>query len=373
MNKNDIRNHLKNIMGYTTNRKIVVIESDDWGSIRTRSKADYDFMVKSGVDLNNNSYTMYDALESNTDLERLFDVLTSFKDKNGMHPVFTPMYIMANPDFHKIEKNHFNSYYFENFLQTCNTYPNHKNVEKLIKEGIENNIFIPALHGREHLNAPRWLRLLKGGNQGVLLQFQRQSIGGNSYKGKAIPMYLAAFDPEFPEDMKEIRQSLVDSVTIFGKTFGYKPEHFIEPDNFGTKEFESDLNDMGIKFLLRAKAIRYSNFHNTQTRPHYNWVGKKNKYGQVYLTRNCTFEPHRPLNLTNVVQSCLNEIDIAFKWKKPALIISHRASYIGSIDEKNQINGLSKLKELLGAILKKWPDVEFMTSMELGHLILSKN
>jgi hypothetical protein len=365
------RDHLKNAVGYTTNRKIVVIESDDWGSIRTRSKKDYDIMLSKGLELDNNSYTMYDALESNTDLKRLYEVLTSVKDSNGKYAVFTPMYIMANPKFEKIKESNFENYYYENFIETCNSYPDHDKVEELIKDGIQNRLFVPALHGREHLNVPRWLRILKSGNEGALLSFQHQSIGANIFKGVNIPMYLAAFDPEFPEDNFEIEKSLIDAAKIFLETFGYQAEHFIESNAYGLKDLESVLSKIGIKYLLRSKITRYSNYNNNVTKPYFHWVGKRNRFGQIYLTRNCTFEPHRPLDSLNVVTSCLNEIEIAFKWKKPAVIISHRASYVGSIDEKNQINGLTKLEQLLKSIIKKWPDVEFMTSMELGNIIKS--
>lgn len=368
---NNIKNNLKNIFGYTTSRKIVVIESDDWGSIRTRSKKDYDSMLLKGLDLNKNTYTMYDSLESNTDLERLFDVLSSFKDLNNNYPVITPMYILANPDFEKIENNNYNDYYFEHFIDTCKTYPNHDKVEELIHTGISNKLFVPALHGREHLNTQRWIRMLKNDNEGALVMFKHRSIGASNYKGKKLPMALGAFDPEFPEDMEQIKTCLADATKIFEEIFKYKAEHFIEPDAFGPIEIEKILFDLGIKYLLRAKIMRYSKYYDLKSRPYFNYIGKKNQWGQIYLTRNCTFEPHIPTN-TDWVDTCLNEINIAFKWRKPAIIISHRASYIGLIDEKNQLRGLKQLKKLLNAIINYWPEVEFMTSMNLGRIILEE-
>ena len=68
----------------------------------------------------------------------------------------------------------------------------------------------------------------------------------------------------------------------------------------------------------------------------------------------------------------MEEIRVAFKWGKPAVISSHRVNYVGSIDPSNRDNGLDKLKKLLNKVLKKWPDVEFMTSAELGDLIRSE-
>ena len=92
----------------------------------------------------------------------------------------------------------------------------------------------------------------------------------------------------------------------------------------------------------------------------------------LYLTRNVVFEPcsfEYPEN-KDWVMDTLNDIDIAFKWKKPATISTHRVNYIGWLNPKNRSKGLKCLDELLKNILKKWPDVIFLTSVELGELIL---
>jgi len=69
----------------------------------------------------------------------------------------------------------------------------------------------------------------------------------------------------------------------------------------------------------------------------------------------------------------MSDIDIAFRWKKPAVISSHRVNYIGRLRPENRTNGLKKLEALLQSIIAKWPDVEFMTSVELGDLITNKS
>ena len=60
----------------------------------------------------------------------------------------------------------------------------------------------------------------------------------------------------------------------------------------------------------------------------------------------------------------------AFACGTPAIITSHRVNFIGSLDLKNRTENLQKFSELLSEILKRWPDVEFMTSDALGNLIL---
>ena len=98
------------------------------------------------------------------------------------------------------------------------------------------------------------------------------------------------------------------------------------------------------------------------------WLGKYYKeIDTINITRNGHFEQVDPGH--DWVNECLVEIDSAFKFHKPCVISSHRVNYIGVINEKNADEGLRKLDELLKEIIKKWPDVEFLTSTELGDII----
>ena len=144
-----------NSRGWRTNRKIVVIESDDWGSIRMPSRQVYSELLSKGLPVDRLSYMKFDSLESNRDLIMLFGVLTSFRDKNGNHPVITANTIMTNPDFEKIRESDFNEYHAEVFTETLKRYPEHDQVFALYQQGIKQRIFYPQLHGMEHLNIKR--------------------------------------------------------------------------------------------------------------------------------------------------------------------------------------------------------------------------
>ena len=73
---------------------------------------------------------------------------------------------------------------------------------------------------------------------------------------------------------------------------------------------------------------------------------------------------------------CLNlfgaNIDDAFKWRKPAVISTHRANYVGGMQPENRDKGLSQLKSLIRQIQKNWPEVIFLSSSQLGDLITKK-
>jgi hypothetical protein len=368
----DFRKNLSNFFGWKTNRKIVVIESDDWGSVRIKSKDAYERMLDAGLELQYSNFTQFDTLESNTDLEALFNLLKNHKDSTGRHPVITPMCVVANPDFDKIKWHGFQEYFYEAFTETCKKYPEHDRVHSLWLQGISERLFVPQLHGREHLNVARWIKALKEGEEGLHLAFENQSFGASYHKGKLLSEHLAAFDPISALDIPPLHQVAREAGKLFEELCGYKPKHFIASNRPEPRKLEKTLKEIGILYLTRYKLQRYP-LGDGKFEKQFNWLGKRNVYGQIYLTRNAGFEPSDH-NSFNAIYSCLNDINIAFKWNKPAVISSHRVNYVGSISVENRESGLKKLDTLLHSIIRLWPDVEFMTSVELGNLIsTSKN
>lgn len=101
------RKELYNMIGWRTNRHLVVIESDDWGSIRTPSREVYDTFLREGVRVDNDAYCRYDGLATKEDLMRLFEVLQSVRDKNGRPAVLTANTLSENPVFDKIRESGF--------------------------------------------------------------------------------------------------------------------------------------------------------------------------------------------------------------------------------------------------------------------------
>ena len=131
---------------------------------------------------------------------------------------------------------------------------------------------------------------------------------------------------------------------------------------------QKTLYEGSVKYIqgLVVQSIPTGTFGNYKKK--YHFLGNRNKYGQYYLVRNAFFEPSLT-KASDPVGECLSRINIAFRWNKPAIISSHRINYIGSLVEKNRSDNLKLLDELLGRIIKTWPDVEFMPSDELGDLI----
>ena len=88
---------------------------------------------------------------------------------------------------------------------------------------------------------------------------------------------------------------------------------------------------------------------------------------QLYLVRNCLLE-HSLFEDRDCVGRCLGEIGSAFRWGQPAVLSSHRVNYIGRLVPGNGAAGARILDELLGEVLKRWPDVRFLSSDQLAAL-----
>lgn len=373
--KSALRVNVSNIPGWRTKRHIVVIESDDWGSIRMSSKEAFDRMLKAGMPVDRSHYNLYDSLECNDDLEQMYETLSKFKDSTGRYPVITGVNVVANPDFEKIKTNNFSEYIYEPYTETCKRYSNHDRVYDLWKEGIEKRLMVPIFHGREHLNAQFWMRALRDKNKSTLVGFENEVTGMPGIKGEKLPDFQAAFQIDTINDLVYQKEVLKTGLDLFEELYGYRSRYFVPTNGPFNNTLEKDLNEHGVKYINTGKKQKEP-LGNGQYKINTRFIGDENQYGQIYITRNCFFEPsssgfEKPAN-TDWINNCLKEIEIAFRWRKPAVISSHRVNYIGYLHTENRERSLSQLSELLSKMLKKWPDIEFMTSAELGDLIASK-
>lgn len=348
--------------GWQTNRKIVVIESDDWGSIRMPNRDVYEKSLKKGIRVDTCHYCKYDTLASNDDLDALYSILRKHRDAKGAHPIITANTIVANPNFAKIQSDNFEHYHFELFTDTLESYPDRS--FRMWHQGIEDNIFFPQLHGREHLNIDRWLNLLKSGSKEMNFAFLHNYFGiSSSISTERNPSLMAALDYDNDAGKKLGNEAIKQGTQIFKDIFGFNSKSFIAPNYFWHRETEKILAKNQVAYLQGGyiQNIPYN-------RKTYHYLGQKNSLEQIYLTRNVTFEPASFVK-KDWVSSALREIEKAFKLKSPAIISTHRVAFIGSIFEENRSKNLQLLDLLLYEVIRRWPEIEFMSSAQLGDLI----
>lgn len=364
-----LKNSVKNIPGWRTKRKILVIESDDWGSIRMPSREVYKHCLKEGYRVDKNIFSRYDSLASEEDLTLLFDLLSSFHDKNGQHPIITANCLTCNPNFEKIQDSGFGEYYYETIDQTFKKYPKHTNCIQLWNEAQAMGLFFPQFHGREHLNVSRFMNDLQNNKEAAKFAFDNRMPGifekSNAEHGNDYVVSLEFYDER---DKKEKEAIICDGLKIFESLFNYKSTSFIATNNVWHQELNKILSENNVEYIQGSpfQLIPKGKYDGFKKKFHY--LGQQNNFKQIYLVRNAYFEPSLSKN-HDWISSVLREINYAFYWNKPAIISSHRINYVGFIDENNRDENLKLLKLLISSILKLYPEVEFMTSIQLGNEI----
>ena len=359
---------------FSSKRHLLVIESDDWGSLRTKNKQTLDKLNTISTAVKQNRYTQLDSIASTDDLSALFEVLNAVKDFNGNPACITANICTANPDFDAIKASGFQEFYYKPFTETLEEYSSRDDLLQLWKNGEKQKLFMPQLHGREHLHAPMWLAELSTGNKELLKAFEIESFG-IPYKPllfqKQKKNLQAALDRYYIAGEIEFQKHWIkESAEIFKSTFGYYSKSFIAPAYIWHNDLYQDLADANVKTLQGIK-LQYepknklSSDYNRKL--HYTGEIDKNS-GITYTTRNAFFEPASAPD-KDWVSATLKGIDDAFKKNKPAIIGSHRINYIGSLNEQNRTNNLNMLKTILNKIVLKYPKVEFINSAELADII----
>ena len=365
-------NHFFNIPGWRTNRKIVVFESDDWGMQRMPSKEAYNCLLSKGYPVDKSIYNRFDSLETNEDVEALMDVLSSVKDKNNNPANFTINNILTNPDFGKILSSNFEEYHYELFNETLRKSKYSEKVFDLFNQGISNKLFQPQFHGREHVHINNWMNKLRNGNTQFLGAFKEGSFTINDNRGFSCRYEcLDAMASYSDDDFDSIKISIENGLILFKDIWGFQSNSIIAPCYTWSKPLEKVFKDNGVKYIQGSRAQREPISMDQPFKIYRNYCGKKSHDGLTYLVRNVGFEQIESGD-NNIVNTTLKQIQTSFLWGKPAIISSHRVNYIGSIEESNRTINLKLLKTLLKEIVKRYPDVEFLSSDQLGDIITSK-
>jgi hypothetical protein len=364
-----LSNHLRNIFGWRTDQKVVVIESDDWGSIRMSSKSACDRLRKLGHPVDKNPYHLLDGLETNSDIQFLAEILKK-KSFNGRNPKITLNNSTANPDFTKIKDDNFQMFYREPCDLSYQRYKNSDQVIFSIKQGISEGVFDVQYHGAEHLQSVRWMKALREDKRMERQAFDVGVFSPAIANSTGYSMeYMDALDYDSKSEITHQKQYLKEGYDIFKSIWGHKAKSFIAPCYRWSTELERTLLDLGILNIQGQRAqLSPKDEIGYKQRKIYHYTGERNELGQVYTIRNVIFEPSY-YGFDRAINGALSQIEAAFFMRVPAIISSHRINYTSRLSIENRDQGIAALTTLLDILHKKYPDLIFMGSSELGNII----
>ena len=369
--KDSIINNLKNSIGWKTNRKIVVFSVDDYGNVRLHSKEARAKLDEAGMKIYSR-FDLFDTLETKQDLEQLFAVLNSVKDKNGRSAVFTPFSLPCNIDFEKMAADDYRKFYYEKLPVTYNKLAKeqpeaYNGAWEMWQEGIVKGFLKPQFHGREHLNLFVFNDKLDKRDFQLLTALKNKSYTSISDEDYPTMSSTAAFDFFDVNDNEQFKPIIKEGLQLFEEVYGYRSNYFTPPVYQIHHSLFSTLKENGIEYIDLG-LVRKEHQGQSKYQTSFNFIGKKTKNDLTIMVRNIVFEPTEDRGL-DWVNFTMKQIDRAFRWNKPAIISSHRVNFCGHIDPKNREKGLRTLRQLLQEIVKKWPDVEFMSADEMADCL----
>lgn len=363
--KQQFANHIKNIKGWKTKRKLVAFSVDDYGNIRLSSKEARERLQKGGVELKGR-FDHLDALDTKEDYEMLFDTLSSVKDQNGKPAIFTPYAMSCNIDFEKsIEQGAYVAERLDETYKILSTEDSaYEGAFQLLQEGIKCEFLRPQFHGREHLNVNLFNRLISDGNPILLTNLQNGCFAGiPEHRDFPNVSFSEAFAFWKASEIELHKEIIRDGMEQFKKVYGYESETFTPPAMKLHPDLNQFISEIGIKGLDKN---RVDNVHLGEGKfiKEKSLSGEKVTRNTTKIVRNCVFEP----NDRNIdwAEFTFKQIQAAFFWGKPAIISSHRVNFCGHIDGENRKKGLGVLRTLLQKVVKKYPDVEFVS---VDHLL----
>ncbi len=355
------------ILSYKTTRKIVVLESDDWGSERIPNSEVRNNLLRAGVNMEGNPHSRYDTLERIDDLYRIEELLINIFNKYNIKVKLTFNFNTANPDFDLIKQNGFEKYFYKTFDQTYLSRDENSSVLNKILSLIDNGFIVPQYHGREHINVNYWLDALRSGNSFFLHAFDQGTYAIDLVNGNRNRKNLMA-SLEYENNVHErfVKSSIRDGHDIFYRIFGFSSKTFVAPRYVWDASIENCLSELGFTHIQTSMYQLERKNSTYMKRFHYSGQQSSNKELK-YLTRNVYFEP--AYGSIDWLNNALEKVNLAFTFHTPAIISMHRINFVGGIRQDIRDKNLMEFKILLETLIRKYPNIEFLSSNELSEIV----
>lgn len=344
------------IEGYTFDRPLVVLQSDDWGRVGVRDRECWDELCAAGIPLGEHPYDFY-SFETAEDIAAIASLLQRHRDSLGRTACLGMNFIVANVDFAKVIADDFREIHLRPLSDGFPESWKRPGLLEAVREGISLGMLSPALHGVTHFCRRAVERHLRDeGDRGILLRrlwragvpyiHWRMSWVGFEYwdsERNAEGVFLS-----FDQQEKLIRSG----GEYFDKLFTQPARSACAP---GYRA-----NDATHK-IWAAQGIQVA-----QNGPGYEAPPHFDQNGVLHLQRSMDFEPGT--NEQFSLQECLRLSEERFSRGLPAIISVHSINFHSSLKDFRTTT-LARLDEFLCALKLKHPDLLYVRDQELYNLV----
>ena len=354
------------VEGFHFDRPIVVLQSDDWGRAGLRDREGLELLAAAGLVLGERPYDFY-TLETAEDLAALRAVLRGHHDSVGRCPTLEMNFVVANLNLEKMDSEKTSAERFQqiHLLPLAEGLPagwNRPGLLEAYREGIQEGLFHPALHGTTHFCRLAVERYLAGsdltdcGERGNLLRTLWKA--GTPYIHWRMPWIgYEYWDPDVSPDDRFLppdtqRDLIGKAVGDFAKLFSTLPRSACAPGYRANDDTHRAWAQIGIRIAQNGPGAALP--------PHFD------RHGLLQLYRTVEFEP--AVNPGFSLDACLRGAEACFERKIPAIVSAHSINFHSSVKDFRS-RTLELLDQFLSALELAHPDVLYLHGGEIYEVV----
>lgn len=349
------------VEGFHFDRPIVVLQSDDWGRAGLRDRGGLEQLAAAGLILGERPYDFY-TLETAKDLAALRAVLRSHHDSAGCSPSVEMNFVVANLDFEKMSAEGLQQIHLLPLSEGLPAGWNRPSLLEAYREGIQEGLFQPALHGTTHFSrvaVERYLATSDLPDSGERAQLLRTLWkAGTPYIHWRMPWVgYEYWDPEASSDDRFLpadtqRDLIGKAVGDFAKLFSTLPRSACAPGYRANDDTQREWAQLGIRVAQNGPGAAIP--------PHFD------RHGLLQLYRTVEFEP--AVNAEFSLDACLRSAEACFERKIPAIVSVHSINFHSSVKDFRS-RTLQLLDEFLAALELSNPDVLYLHGGEIYEVV----
>lgn len=314
-------------------RPVLIVESDDWGPGPAT-----------------------DAVV----LERLRHLLSGYRDAEGRPAVMTLGVVLGKPDGASILASGCQVYHRETLLEA-----RYAPIVDAMRAGCEEGVFALQRHGLEHCWPPS---LLNRARQDEAL---RQWFADPAARSETLPSALqsrwaeTSTLPSTPLAAQAVAAAVREEQALFSGIFAQAPTVAVPNTFVWDDAVERAWAETGVRCVVtcgrqfEGRAAGGGLMPSTRTIRN----GERGVAGVCYVVRDAYFEPLRGHRAEDVWAAVVQRTALG----RPTLLETHRESFI---EPASAEAALAELGRALGGVLKRCPDVCFITTEQLANILI---
>ncbi len=341
-------------LSFRFDKPLVLLQSDDWGRVGVRDEEGRNQLETRGIELGGHPYDLY-ALETAADVAAVRDLLKRHRDSTGRCACLVMNFVVANLDFPRMAAEDFESIYL---LPLRDGWPGRwrrPGLSAAYRDGVEEGVFYPALHGLTHFCALAAKNALRGNSERRAL-LRKLWATETPYIYWRMPWIGYEYNnPEWPErgflSAESQTELIVEAANEFEAFFGHRAESACAPGYRANRDTHQAWASVGVKVAQNGSGV--------QRAPHLD------EFGLLHLHRSFDFEPSQvDLGLEKYVHHASECVERG----SPIVISTHSLNFHSSLRDFRS-GTLQALDDLLFALEAKFPDLLYVHDGNMHEIV----